>query len=316
MKPAESAPRVNPEAYGLYLKGRYHFLKYTADGWQRAIEYFSQSVQADPNFAPGYAGLAQSYLVAANWNTFPVDQALRNGKQAAIRALHLDDSSSSSHLAMGVVYDQEYDRKKAEKEFARSLDLNPNDSLAWQQHGNHMLSDGKFDQAIAEQEQALRLDPFSPIINANLARAFYYARQYDQAIVQAQKTLKREPNYPIALMWLERAYRHKGLLSQAYAAQLEACKPESRELFERAYRTGSYRAVLLLEAKEFQKTRSLVEAARSYAQAREKELALNTLEETLANRWPGLDRLKIDPDLDPLRSEERFRHLLPQVGFE
>jgi tetratricopeptide (TPR) repeat protein len=307
---------VNPEAYGAYLKGRYHFLQYTADGWQRAIEYFNQAARADPNFAPAYSGLAQSYLVAANWNTFPQDQALRNGKEAALKALRLDDSLASSHLAMGVVYDQEYDRKKAELEFSRGLDLNPNDSLAWQQHGNHILSDGKFDQAIAEQERALRLDPFSPIINANLARAFYYARQYDQAILQAEKTLKLEPDYPIALMWLERSHRHKGSVSQAYAAQLAACKPENRELFERAYRTGSYRAVLLLEADEYKKTRSLVEAARNYAQAGEKEQALSALEETLANHWPGLDRLKVDPDFDPLRSEERFRRLLPQVGFE
>jgi len=215
-----------------------------------------------------------------------------------------------------VVYDQEYDRKHAQQEFSRGLDLNPNDSLAWQQHGNHILSDGKFDEAISEQERALRLDPFSPIINANLARAFYYARQYDQAILQAEKTLKLEPNYPIALMWLERAQRHKGSLNQAYAAQLAACKPENRELFEHAYRNGGYRAVLRLEAGEYKKNRSLVEAARDYAQAGDKQQALSALEETLANRWPGLERLKVDPDLDPLRSEERFRHLLPQVGFE
>ena len=273
-------------------------------------------MQADPNFAPAYSGLAQSYLVAANWNTFPQDQALRNGKEAALKALRLDDSLASSHLAMGVVYDQEYDRKKAEMEFARGLDLNPNDSLAWQQHGNHILSDGKFDQSIAEQERALRLDPFSSVINANLARAFYYARQYDQAILQAEKTLKLEPDYPIALMWLERSHRHKGSLNQAYVAQLAACKPENRGRFEHAYRTGGYRAVLLLEAEEYKRTRSLVEAARHYAQAGEKELALAALEETLANHWPGLDRLKVDPDFDPLRSEERFNRLLPLVGFE
>ncbi len=316
VKPVESPRTVNPEAYGAYLKGRFYFLQYTADGWQKAIENFNLAVQADPNFAPAYSGLAQSYLVAAGWNTFPPDQALRKGKEAARKALDLDDSLASSHLAMGVVYDQEYDRKNAEKEFSRGLELNPNDSLTWQQHGNHLLSDGRFSEAIAEQERALRLDPLSPVINANLARAFYYARQYDQAILQAQQTLKLEPNYPIALLWLERADRHKGMFDEAFAAQLAACRPENRAAFERAYRSSGYPAILVLEAEEFKKTRSLVEAARHYAQASEKEQAFAYLEETARHGWPGLDRLKVDPDFDPLRTDPRYLPLLRRAGFD
>jgi TolB-like protein/DNA-binding winged helix-turn-helix (wHTH) protein len=315
VKPVESRS-VNPEAYGAYLKGRFYFLQYTADGWQKAIDNFNLAVQADPNFAPAHSGLAQSYLVAAGWNTFPPDEALRNGKAEARRALELDDSLASSHLAMGVVYDQEFDRKNAEREFSRGLELDPNDSLAWQQHGNHLLSDGRFSDAIAEQERALRLDPLSPVINANLARAFYYSRQYDQAIARAQETLKLEPNYPIALMWLERAYRHKGMLAEAFAAQLAACRPENRAMFERAYRASGYRAILLLEAEEYNRTRSLVEAARGYAQAGQYEQAWAALEEARKKRWPGLDRLKVDPDFDPLRSDPRYQQLLRQAGLD
>jgi hypothetical protein len=116
-------------------------------------------------------------------------------------------------------------------------------------------------------------------------------------------------------MWLERAYRHKGLVDDAFKAQLAACNPENRAAFERAYRSSGYRAVLLLEAEEYKKTRSLVETARDYAQASENEQAFLALEEAAKHRWPGLDRLKVDPDFDPLRSDPRYEQLLKQVGF-
>lgn len=314
----EAAPHgtVNPEAYGEYLKGRYYFSQYTADGWQKAIEHFSRSIEFDPNFAPAHAGLAQSYLVASGWNMFPPDEALRHGQDEARKALTLDGSLASSHLAMGVVYDLLYDRNKAEKEFARGLELNPNDSLAWQQHGNHLLSEGKFQEAISEQEHALQLDPLSPMIKANLARAFYYSRQYDQAIAEAQSCLKLEPNYPVALRWLERAYRKKGMLAEGYAALLAGSKPEERVEMERVYRASGYRGVLHLQAERYVQNGSLVEAARMYAQSSDPTKAMELLEENARRGWPGLSRLKIDPDFDPLRENVRFQQLMRGAGLE
>jgi tetratricopeptide (TPR) repeat protein len=313
---AEPHGTVNPEAYGEYLKGRYYFSQYTADGWQKAIEHFNRSIEFDPGFAPAHAGLAQSYLVASGWNTFPPDEALRHGQEEARKALSLDDSLASSHLAMGVAYDLQYDRKNAEKEFARGLQLNPNDSLAWQQHGNHLLSDGKFSEAIAEQEHALQLDPLSPMMKANLARAFYYSRQYDQAIATAQSCLKLEANYAIALRWLERAYRQKGMLAEAYAAQLAVSKPEERAEMERVYHASGYKGMLRLEAERYVQSGSLVEAARMYAQAGDRAKAMELLEETARRGWPGLNRLKIDPDFDPLREDSRFQQLIHGARLE
>jgi tetratricopeptide (TPR) repeat protein len=311
----EQTRTVNPEAYGAYLKGRFYFLQYTADGWQKAIEHFNQAIQDDPNFAPAYAGLAESYLVAAGWNAYPPDEAHRKGKEAAFKALALDNQLASAHLAVAVVYAQDYDRVNAEKEYRRGLELNPNDSLAWQQHGNEILSQGRFEEAIGEQERARRLDPFSPVINANLARAFYYARRYDDAIVQAQETLKLEPNYPMAYMWLERSYRHKGMLDKSVAARLSASKPEEAQNIRQIFRTSGYRGVLLAEAETYKRIGALSEAARVYAQAGEKDTALTLLEECYKRHWPGPERMKIDPDWDPLRAEPRFQELLRQMGF-
>jgi TolB-like protein/DNA-binding winged helix-turn-helix (wHTH) protein/tetratricopeptide (TPR) repeat protein len=316
VRTVERPDTVNPEAYGEYLKGRYHFLQYTADDWQQAIEHFTRAIEADPNFAPAHAGLAQSYLVAAGWNTFPPDEALRQGEAAARKALALDGSLASSHLAMAVALDRLYDRKNAEKEFARGLELNPNDSLAWQQHGNHLLSDGRFAEAIAEQKHAIQLDPLSHMMKANLARAFYYAREYDEAIAQAQSALKLEPNYTSAFRWIEPSYRHKGMLEEAYRAQLAACSPEDRPQIEAAHRHSGYKGALLFEARRFYQTESLVESSRDYAQADDPLNALALLEETAKRGWPGLERLKVDPDFDPLRADPRFARLTKQAGFE
>ena len=178
--PVEPLRTVNPDAYGEYLKGRFYFYQYSPEGWQRAIEHYGRAIQADPSFAPAHSGLAESYIVAWAWNALPTSEdALRKGKEAAQKALELDPMLASAHLALGESYDQEWEHDRAEKELRRAVELNPSDPLAWQLHGTHFLYRGDFETGIAEQERARMLDPFSPIINANLARAFCYSRQYD-----------------------------------------------------------------------------------------------------------------------------------------
>jgi TolB-like protein/DNA-binding winged helix-turn-helix (wHTH) protein/Tfp pilus assembly protein PilF len=317
IKPVEPLRTVNLEAYGEYLQGRFNFFRYTAEGWREAIEHYSLAIQADPNFAPAHAGLAESYIVAWAFNAFPLDgdQGLRKGKAEAQKALELDPKLASAHLALGEVYVQEWDHENAERELSRALELNPNDPLAWQLHGVHRLWRGQIQEGIAEQERARSLDPFSPIINANLARAFCYARQYDKAVAQAQVTLKLEPGYAVALIWLEHAYRHKGMFKEALAARLAAAKPEDVPAIQSAYRSSGYRGVLLLQAEADKRSGNLSKAARAYAQAGDKEQALTLLEECCRRHCPGLGRSKVEPDLDPLRSDPRFTQVLRRIGF-
>jgi len=313
---SDRARTVHPAAYGAFLKGRYYFLQYTSDGWMKAIDNFNQAIAADPNFAPAYAGLSQSYLVGRGWHAFPPDEALAKGKAAAITALHLDDSLAASHMAMGAVYSQEWDVIGAGKEFSRALELNPNDPLAWQQHGNHLLNQGRFQEAIAEQERARTLDPFSPMIQGNMARAFYYARRYDEAIAQAKETLKLDPQHSIALMYLERSYRHKNMFDEAVAARMVGANSKDAAAIEHAYHSSGYRGVLELEAEMYkQNSGALAEVARAYAQAGDKEQALSALEECYRRRWSGVERMKIDPDFDPLRSDPRFQDLVRRMNF-
>jgi TolB-like protein/DNA-binding winged helix-turn-helix (wHTH) protein/Tfp pilus assembly protein PilF len=315
VKPVEPLGTVNPEAYGEYLKGHFYFFQYTSEGWQKAIEHFSRAVQIDPSFAPAYAGLAQSYVVSWAWSAPPSNEDLRKGKDAAQKALGLEPALASAHLAMGEYYVQEWDSVNAEKELALALNSNPNDPLAWQLHGVHLLLRGRFEDGIAEQQQARKLDPFSPIVNANLVRAFYFSRQYDKAIEQAQETLKLAPGYSVALHWQERAYRHKGMLKEAYAAHVAAAKPEEVRSIEQAYRAAGYRGVLLLQAEADVRSGDSARAALSFAQAGEEKQALTLLEACYRRHCPGLLRLQVEPDFDPIRSDPRYQKILRRVGY-
>jgi TolB-like protein/DNA-binding winged helix-turn-helix (wHTH) protein len=315
VKPVEPLRTVNPEAYGEYLKGRFYFFLYTPEGWQKSIEHYTQATLADASFAPAFAGLAESYIVSWAWNEPLSDESLRKGKAAAEQALQIDPLLASAHLAMGEFHLQQWDQANAEKEFERALELNPNDPLAWQLRGIYVLLKGGYEQGITDQQQALNLDPFSPIINANMVRAYYFSRQYDKAISQAQAALKLTPGDAITTRWLEHAYRHKGMLKEAFAARRSVTKPEELPAMDSAYRTSGYRGVLLALAEAARKRGRLGSAAVNFAQAGEGEQALTLLEECYRHHYAGLLRIKVDPDLDPIRSDPRFKAILHGVGY-
>ena len=196
VKPLDRAQVVKPEAYGLYLKARYAFHKYTSRGWQEAIEHFNRAIEHDPEFAAAYSGLSETYLVAGAYGAVPTEEALTRGKVAAAKALQLDETLASAHYAMATAHTwYDWDWAGADREFRRGLELNPNDALGRNWHGGYLSVLGRHDEAIAEQQRALELDPLSVIVNANLARALYRARRYDEAIAQARKTLELDPGF-------------------------------------------------------------------------------------------------------------------------
>jgi TolB-like protein/DNA-binding winged helix-turn-helix (wHTH) protein len=315
VKPVEPLRTIDPGAYGEYLKGRFYFFQYTPEGWQKAIEHYNNAIKADPSFAPAYSGLAESYVVAWAWNAFPSQDGLLGKAEAAARkALQLDPALASAHLALGEVYDQEWQHARGGEELRRAVELNPNDPLAWQLHGTHWLFRGDFQTGIAEQERARSLDPFSPIINANLARAFCYARQFDQAISQAIETLKLEPGYPVALTWLAHAYRHKGMFEKALAAHLAAASPEDSSAIERAYRSAGYSAVQRYLGEAEKRNGNHLKAAAALAQAGDREQAVSLLLECYRIHCPGLGRLGVEPDFDPIRSDPRFQTIVQGTG--
>ena len=314
VRPLRSTRPIDPAAYVAYLKGRYEFYRYTREGWRKSIEYFNQAIQGDPGFAPAHAGLAASYLAGVGWEALPPEE-LPKGKAEAKKAVELDDQLPSAHFVMGSAHTAEWRWQDAEREFQRGLALDPNDALGRQWYSNYLLTLGRFQEAIHQQELARSADPFSPLINANLAKAYYYSRQFDHAIAQAQETLKLDPKYHAAFMFLERAYRHRGMADLAVNARLAATGPEEAPAIKRAYQRSGLPGVLRAEAEAHQRTGAIFEAARCYAQAGEKNLAFTLLEDYYKRHYPGLSRLKVDPDFDPVRSDPRFQDFLRRVGL-
>ena len=315
LKPLDRPRIVRPEAYGLYLKGRYAFYQYTSRGWQEAIQRFNEAIENDPGFAPAHSGLAETYLVAGTYGAIPNEEALMRGKAAAAKALQLDDGLASAHYALATAYTwYDWDWARAEREFRRGLDLNPQDALGRNWHSGYLSLLGRHDEAISEQERARELDPLSLIVNANLTRALYYARRYDEAIVQARRTLELDPKFGVALFWLEGSLRHKGLFEEAVKLRQFAAAPDRAPIIAQTFQHDGFQALLRESGEAFKKSGQLQTAARCYAQIGENDEALALLEVCAKRRCSNLVSLNVEPDFDGLRRDPRFQNLVRQIG--
>jgi TolB-like protein/DNA-binding winged helix-turn-helix (wHTH) protein/Tfp pilus assembly protein PilF len=315
VKPLDRVPTVNPQAYGLYLKGRYAFYQYTSLGWQQAIDHFNKAIETDPSFALAYAGLADAYIVAGAYGSIPTEEALTRGKVAAAKALALDDALASAHYALGTAHTwYDWDWPGAETEFRRGLELNPNDAMGRNWYGGYLSLLGRHDEAIAEHERARQLDPLSLIVNANLTRALYWARRYDEAIAQARTTLQLDRGFGVALFWLEGALRHKGLINEAVALREAVAEQAEAEEIARTFERSGFKALLRDCGESYRRSNLLETAARCYAQADQKDMAIALLQECFEHRCSDLVSLNVEPDFDSLRDDQRFQALVRQIA--
>jgi len=315
VKPVDRRPTVNPEAYGLYLKGRYAFYEYTRLGWQQAIELFNRAIETDPSFALAHSSLADTYVVAGAYGAIPSDEALARGKAAAAKALKLDEGLAGAHFALATAHTwYDWDWASAEREFSRGLELNPNDAMGRNWHAGYLSLLGRHDEAIVEQERARQLDPFSLIVNANLVRALYWARRYDDAIAQARRTLELDPGFGVALFWLEGSLRHKGLLQEAVALRQSVAGKDQADAIARTFRRSGFRALLRECGESYRKGGLLETAARCYAQIDERDTAIALLQDCFRRRCSDLVGLNVEPDFDELRADPRFLELVRGVG--
>jgi TolB-like protein/Tfp pilus assembly protein PilF len=317
-------PTENMEAHELYLKERFFWNKRTGDDLQKAINYFDQAVVVDPEYALAYAGLADAYtLLPALTATAPRD-SFPKAEAAARKALEIDNTLAEAHASLGsALFLYDLDLPKATIEYQRAIELNPNYATGHHWYGlNALLSLGQFDNAIAEVKRALELDPLSLIINADLGRAYYFARRYDQAIEQLHKTLEMDPNFYFAHRHLGTALIVKGDFKAAMAEYERArtLNNDPRILGLLAYalaRSGDRPEALkiLEQMKEISRQRyvSAESFAFIYLGLGNKEEALHWLEQSYQDRFPEITRIKIDPLLDPLRGDPRFEKLANTV---
>ncbi len=211
-------PTENIEAYQLYLKGRYYWNKRTEEGFRRAIVYFSEATEKDPNYALAHAGLADSYIVLGYFSLLPAKEAYAKAREAATRALELDETLGEAHNALATAKaDYDWDWPGAEREFKRAIELNPGYATTHQWYGRMLSELGRHEEALAEIKRAQQLDPLSLIINAVSGRILLYAGREDLAIEQLRKTLEIDPNFAHAHQFLGYAYVRKGMFGEAIA---------------------------------------------------------------------------------------------------
>ena len=209
---------ASPEAYQLYLQGRFWWNKRSEEGYNKGIEYFEQAIQKDPNYALAYAGLADCYATLGTSAVRPPREVLPKAKEAAQKALELDNTLVEARPSQALIkasYD--FDWSGAEKDFQQAIALNPNYAESHQWYGNTLARMGRFDEAMAEHRRALELDPLSAIMNLDLAQDFFEARQYDQAIEQLRKTIELDPSFAQAHEYLGLAYVQKSMNKEAMA---------------------------------------------------------------------------------------------------
>ena len=316
-------PTENNEAYHLYMRGRYHWNKRAPNELKKSAQFFQQAIERDPAFALAYAGLADSYNMMGSYSVLPVLEAFPKAKAAAEKALQMDETLAEAHtsLAWGK-YVFAWDWQGAEAGFKRAIQLNPNYPTGHHWYADYLTAMGRHDEALAEIYRACELDPLSVIINRDVAWHYFYARKYDQAIDQLRKTLDMDPNFTPAITLLGRAYIQKGLASQAVA-----------ELEKVALSAGSYKTVLgqayAAAGRKAEARRILAEMRSASGESQtsgyetailqvvlgEKEAAFVTLQRGIDLRQGGLVNLKVEPRLDPLRSDPRFQILLLRVGL-
>ncbi len=319
-------PTENTEAYQLYLQGRYQWNKRTLEGMQQSIDLFQQAIAKDPRYALAHAGLADSYALLADYNVLPAREVMPRAKNAAAQALGIDDGLAEAHASLGwAKLTEDWAWPDAEREFKRSIELNPNYATAHHWYGVYWMVMGRPDQALAEIQRAQQLDPLSPAINLAAASAYYYNGQYDQALEQCRKTVAMDPNFTDAHVLLGRAYEQKGAYSEAIAEfqnALRLSEGGSNELaaLGHAYALAGKRdeAVKILDQLKERSQQTYVQPlwiAGIHIGLGDKDQAFEWLRKTYDDRSGWLVYLKIDPMFSPLRSDPRFRELLQRVGL-
>jgi TolB-like protein/Tfp pilus assembly protein PilF len=319
-----ASPTADLEAHELYLKGRYLWNRRTAENLKKALNYFQQAVEKDPNYALAYAGIADTYSVMPAYSAGSPQDCLPRAKTAAEKALELDDSLAEAHASLGFVLIHYFDIAASTKEFERAIELNPNYPTAHHWYGRAtLLLTGQFDHAIAEAKRAVELDPVSPILRADLGGAYMIARRYDEAIEQLRDTLQTDPEFYWAHRYLGVTLELKGATTEAIAEYQKAYElsddPTMLAFVAHAEASTGRRneaRQILVRLTESAKTRYFPPYAFAviHLALGEKDQALDWLEKNVRDHAsPATNLITVDPYLDPLRGNPRFEKLVSQI---
>jgi serine/threonine protein kinase/tetratricopeptide (TPR) repeat protein len=318
---------ANPEAYQDYLKGRYWFNKRTPASLNKSIEYFEQAIQKDPAYALAYSGLADSYSGLVANGVVPPKDAYPKAREAALRALEIDDTLPEAHVSVGQVNEQVWAWADAEKQFQRAIALNPANANAHFSYAVVLRRMGRLEESIVEHKQALELDPLSVPNSGWLGVTFYQARRYDEATEQLRKTLEMEPNYVQGHYYLGMTFLQQSKFKEA-TAEFEKARAIAPMFVYPISALGYAYAIagrrmearqMLDELTELSKQEYVLPASKAiiYTGLGEKDNAFKWLEKGYDERsLGGGETIKVDPIWDSLRSDPRFADLLRRMNLQ
>ena len=315
----------NLDAYRAYLKGRYAWNKRTPAALEQSLEFFRQALDLDPTYSSAYAGMADAYALLVWQEQLPREEFIARAKAAAIKALELDQSLAEPHATLGYVkFWYDWDFAGAELEFRRAIELNPDYATAHHWYGEALGMMGRFEDAVRELTVAQQVDPLSPIINADLGKLFFLAREPDRAIEQLSKTLELDPELPLAHVFLGLAYNKKGMHEKAIA-ELErvANAPNSRAIFKatlgfvygQSGREAEARRILaeLIDSRTAKQYVSPFHIALVYVGLGDHDKAIEWLDKAQEERDPFVIYIQVDPNFDSLRGDPRFVELIKKL---
>lgn len=326
--PMDSARRRwNVDAYDRYLQGRYQWNKRTREGFQAAIQLFSQAVAIDAAFAPAYAGLADSYSVMAELGFASTKDTMPMAKSAALRALELDPDLAEAHTSLGLIESlYEWRWKEAGARYRRALELHPGYATAQHWYAcDYLAMLGRFDEAIERVKLAVQLDPLSIAIQDSMALTYLLAHRYDEALEEYQRGLEIHGRHYKFVTGMGRVYTHMGRYDEALALfeegrSMPANLPSLLGAMAQAYGLAGQpdRArELLCELEETARHRYVPSTARALGHLGlgEKEIALDWLEGACERRELPVSSLGVHPGYDLLHGEPRYEALVRKLGL-
>jgi len=314
----------NNEAYQLYLKGRYHFSRRGKQDLQKSIEFFQQAIKLDSNFALAYASIAELYATMPLYPYLSPKEAVPQAKAAAANALELDPELAEAHTIAGYIasgYDWNW--AEAERDFKRAIELEPNLANAHYRYAwTYLAPLGRHEAAIAEMKRAMELEPLNLIQGAHFAAVYMYAQQFDAALEQARKTFDLDPTFVIGKSWLCFTLNAKGMYAESLAISEKTPQTDSLLFPQASYayaKTGRRQQAeeVIKKWREIEKSEYVLNywIGVIYAALGEKDAAFAELEKAYQARDFFFHRLKVDPFMDPLRDDPRYKELLKRLNL-
>ncbi len=310
----------DPEAYQLYLQGRYFWNKRTPEGLLRGIELFEQAVRADTTYALAYTGLSDAYQQMRSRGYMPTSSALPRQRAASQKALALDPGLSEAHFSLANLHMiDDWDWESAEREFERAIELDPRNANARHGYSHYLMAVGRVDESLEQSRRALEISPYDIILNSHLAWHYYFARDYEAAVETGVRTEEMDPADPLNHAFLAAAYQAAGRDAEALR-HCDIAAAGSRDAMAMGFvgfvygRLGRKREALeIARDLEGLGDQTYHRIAVIHAGLGDRDEAFTWLERAYEARSPGMSELKADPRMDALRSDPRFDSLIRRM---